>query len=67
MKIYIYFIHNSFLLFFFQKILNRMPLVKHLVFMDGGKRPDLAGFPDDVFVHSMTNVMQEGAKPENRE
>lgn len=49
----------------FQKILGRMPLVKNVVYFDGGKKQKIEGFPNSVHIHSMSSVEALGAKPAN--
>jgi hypothetical protein len=41
-----------------------MPKVKHIIYMDHGRKPDTDGF--GVVVHSMKAVEQLGVKPNNR-
>ncbi|KAK2143648.1 hypothetical protein LSH36_824g03044 [Paralvinella palmiformis] len=58
-------ITSNLLLDKFKRILTRIPGVKHLVYMNHGKKPDTSNFPHDVQVHSMLYVQQLGSKSEN--
>ena len=52
----------------FQNILTRMPHVTHMIYMEvSHKRLQLDGFPSNVAIHSMSQVEQMGARPENSE
>jgi hypothetical protein len=42
-----------------------MPLVKNVVYFDGGKKQKIEGFPNSVHIHSMSSVEALGAKPAN--
>jgi hypothetical protein len=48
-----------------QNILGRMPLVRNVVFFDGGKKPKTEGIPNSVQIHSMSSIEALGAKPAN--
>ncbi|XP_076436077.1 long-chain-fatty-acid--CoA ligase 4-like isoform X2 [Babylonia areolata] len=50
----------------FDGVLERMPLVTHLVVMGtGGRKPTLKNKPDRVTLLTMEDVEMEGAKPDN--
>jgi len=50
----------------FKNILNRMPQVTHLVYMEEqGKLAQLDGFPSNITVHSMKQVEDIGSRPEH--
>lgn len=55
-------ITSNLLLDKFKRILSRIPCVKHIVYMNHGKKPDTSDFPDNVQVHSMLQVQQLGSK-----
>ena len=46
-----------------QPVLGQMPRVKHVIYMEENKRPDLEGFPKNIQIHSMHSVEELGVKP----
>ena len=49
-----------------QTLLKDMGSVRHVIYMDKGKRMQTDDFPTNVHIHSMSSVIELGAKPENR-
>ena len=66
-SIYILFFlkYNFFVCLCLQKILNQLPKVKHIIYMDSPKKPDLEGFPDSVELHSYSTIEKLGQEPQN--
>lgn len=48
-----------------QQILTQLPKVKHIVYIEGRKKPVISGFPSTVELHSFTSLEDLGAKPDN--
>ena len=49
-----------------QNLLGDMPTVRHVIYMDDGKKVDSDNVPNNVHLHSMSSVQELGAQPNNR-
>jgi len=47
--------------------MQHLPSVRHLIYFESRKRPQVDGFPSDVLIHSMSNIDALGEKPESRQ
>jgi len=44
---------------------QHLPSVRHLIYFESRKRPQVDSFPSDVVIHSMSNLEALGEKPES--